>query len=86
MPLPSLYKSEDPARSWNVIHAAGYGAVVGALAAAFKTLGPFHVGAANLADGLLEIGGAVLAFALLCAAAAALRNFIAQRLIWHDGD
>lgn len=84
MPIPSLYKSDDPARAWNVVHAAGYGAVIGALAAAFKSVGPFRVGAASLTDALLEIGGAVLAFALLCAAAAALRNFIARRLIWHD--
>jgi VanZ family protein len=84
MPIPSLYKSEDPARAWNVIHAAAYGAVIGALAATFKSVGPFRVGAASLADALLEISGAVLAFALLCAAAAALRNIIARRLIWHD--
>ena len=32
-----------------------------------------------------EIAGAVLGFALLCAGATALRNFIARRVIWHDG-
>jgi hypothetical protein len=32
----------------------------------------------------LEIAGAALAFALLCAGAAALRNFIARRLIWWE--
>jgi hypothetical protein len=32
----------------------------------------------------LEIAGVALAFALLCAAAAALRNFIARRLIWPE--
>lgn len=90
MPLPSLYRSGEPTRAWNIAHAAGYGAVLGALAAAFKTLGPFHAGAGNLAAGhlagsLVEIAVAAVAFALLCAAAALLRNFIARRLIWHDG-
>jgi len=33
----------------------------------------------------MEIAAAALAFAVLCAAAAALRNFIARRLIWHEG-
>jgi hypothetical protein len=32
----------------------------------------------------LEIAGIALAFALLCAGAAALRNFIARRLIWPE--
>jgi hypothetical protein len=31
-----------------------------------------------------EIAGAVLGFALLCAGATALRNFIARRLIWPE--
>lgn len=84
MPLPSFHKSKAPARAWNVVHAAGYGAVLGALAAAFKTLGPFRVGARDLADSLVEIAVAALGFALLCAAAAALRNYIARRLIWHE--
>ncbi len=84
MPLPSLYKSEMPARAWNVAHAAVYGALIGALAAVFKTLGPFSAGRGGPADSLLEIGAAALAFALLCAGAAALRNFIARRLIWDD--
>jgi len=84
MPLPSLFKSEIPARPWNVAHAAVYGGVIGALAAAFKTLGQFRLDGEGLAGWLVEIGGAALAFALLCAGAAALRNFIARRLIWHD--
>jgi hypothetical protein len=33
-----------------------------------------------------EIAGSALAFALLCAGAAALRNFLARRLIWPQGD
>jgi len=28
--------------------------------------------------------GAALVFALLCAGAAALRNVVARRLIWHE--
>lgn len=82
--LLSFFKSETPERAWNVVHAALYGAVIGAAAAAFKTLGPFHAGTVNPSDSVLEIGGAVLAFALFCAAAAALRNFLARHLIWHD--
>lgn len=82
MPLPSLHRLD--ARAWNLVHAAGYGAVLGALAAAFKTLGPFRTGTKDLADSLIEIAVAALAFALLCAVAAALRNFIARRLIWHE--
>jgi len=87
MPLPSFYKSGEAARAWNVTHAAIYGAVGGALAAVFKTLGPLRAAAAaaNLADSLTEIAVAALAFALLCAAAATLRNFIARRLVWHEG-
>jgi hypothetical protein len=38
----------------------------------------------HVAVSLPEIAGAVLGFALLCAAATALRNFIARRLIWPD--
>lgn len=87
MPLPSLYRSREPASSWNVARAACCGAVIGALAALFKTLGPFRAGAGtgNLTDHLMEIAAAALAFALLCAAAATLRNFIARRLVWREG-
>jgi uncharacterized protein involved in response to NO len=84
MPLPSLYKSETPARAWNVMHAAGCGAMIGAVAAVLKALGLFHAGGRGFADSLIEIGVVALAFALLCATAAALRNFIAERLIWND--
>jgi hypothetical protein len=82
MPLPSFYRSQEPARAWNVFHAAGYGAVLGALAALFKTLGPFAAGAQRgFTDHLLEIALGTLAFALLCGAAATLRNFLARRLV-----
>lgn len=70
-------------------HAAGCGAVVGALAAIFKILGPAHaVAGQNLierfAGNIMEIVAATLSFALLCIGAAALRNFIARRFIWPE--
>jgi hypothetical protein len=86
MLFPSFFRWRTPARTWNVAHAAGYGAVIGAAAAAFKTFGPYRAGTVNLSEGLFEIGEAVLAFALLCAAAVLLRNFLARQLIWHDGN
>lgn len=90
MPLPSIYSAKDPMRDWNVGRAAGYGAVIGALAALFKTLGPLHRSALagtafeNLAANLREILVVTLAFALLCAGAAALRNLVARRLIRQE--
>jgi hypothetical protein len=86
MPLPSLWNSAEQSRPWSPAWAAGAGAVIGALAAVFKLHGPFHeVSAMTAATGPIanvpEIVGAALAFALLCAGAAALRNFIARRLI-----
>lgn len=90
MPLPSLYISGQEVRAWSVTRAAAYGAMVGALAALFKTLGLHQAGsvsanaAADIAANILEIAGATLAFALLCTGAAALRNLIARRLIWPE--
>ena len=86
MPLPSLYQSSDDASVWNVVHAAGYGALIGALAALFKVLGPFHAAnaAVSLTSRAVEIAAAAFVFALLCAGAAALRNFLARRVVWHD--
>ncbi len=88
MPLPSLFISRDRARAWSVARAAGYGAVIGALAAVFKTLGPLRetasMGTKNLAANSLKIAGATLAFAVLCAGASALRNFIARRFLWPE--
>ena len=70
------------------MRAAAYGAVIGALAAVFKLLRPLHEVSApseiHVANVVLEIVGAALAFALLCAGASALRNFIARRLIWPE--
>jgi hypothetical protein len=89
--LPSLYLSGNATRAWSVMRAAGYGAAIGAAAALIKTLGPLHaasgahVGAsAAVAASLPEILEATAAFAILCAAAAALRNAVARRLIWPD--
>lgn len=82
MPLPSFYKSAEPAHAWNVSRAAVYGALLGLLAALFRRLGPFaHSGGGPLTNAAAEVAFAVLAFALLCAAAALLRNFLLRRLI-----
>ena len=81
MPLPSLYVSGDKPREWNITRAAAYGAVLGAVAGLFKTLGLSHQA---IATSVSEIVGVALGFALLCAGATALRNFIARRLIWPD--
>jgi hypothetical protein len=78
MPLPSLYLSHDKAREWNVARAALYGAALGLLAGLFKTFGPLHHGVWSA----LEIAGATVGFAALCAAAAAIRNVVARRQIW----
>lgn len=80
MPLRWLFISRDRTRAWSVTRAAAYGAGIGALAALFKTLRPRHEAGSVPAD-FLEIAAAAQAFALLCAAAAALHNFIARRLI-----
>ena len=89
--LPSFYLSGDKARAWSMTRAAIYGAGIGVVAALFKTLGPSHgpfagsVGSGRFLPMLPEIVVAALSFAVLCAAAALLRNFIAQRLIWPRG-
>jgi hypothetical protein len=81
MPLPSLYVSGDRPRAWSIARAASYGAILGALAALLKTSGLSHQA---IATSVPEIVGAALGFALLCAGATALRNFIARRLIWPE--
>jgi hypothetical protein len=89
MPFPSLFQSSESAQEWSVARAGLYGAAIGSIAAMLKTLGPFRAAAGkgfadNLAANLQEIVIATLAFAALCAAASALRNFIARRLIWRE--
>jgi hypothetical protein len=79
-------------RAWNTARAALYGAAIGVAAAAIKLFAPWqqtwqqawtqpqHAMSAIVE----EFVGAALAFALLCGLAAALRNFIARRLIDPD--
>lgn len=84
MLLPSFYKIREPDRAWNVTHAACYGAIIGVLAAAFKTFGPLRASAAGLFGNLTEIAVATIAFSCLCIAAAMLRNYLARRLADND--
>ena len=81
--LPSLYASGDAARAWSLARAAAYGAGIGALAALVKIFG-LRQGGATAAP-FWDVAEAAVAFALLCAGAAALRNFLARRLIWREG-
>jgi hypothetical protein len=84
MPLPSLYSSGGTGREWSIARAAGIGAMLGVLTGLFRTLDPLHQTPAArpiVVAAVAEIAGAALGFALLCAAAAALRNFVARRLI-----
>ncbi len=81
MALPSLYRSDDAAQPWRVARAALYGLGAGGLAALFKNFAPLRISAGAGHGGIAEIAGAALAFALLFAAAAMLRNFLARRLV-----
>jgi hypothetical protein len=82
MPIPSLYLATDGGRPWNVGRAA-YGAGIGAIAGLFKTFRLVHAG--DPASGsVLQVLAAAVVFAVLCAGAAALRNFIARRVVWHE--
>ncbi len=66
-------------QTWNTGRATAYGAVIGAVAAAFKSFAPWSE-PHSLSAIAREVVGAALAFALLCGIAAALRNFIVRRL------
>jgi hypothetical protein len=85
--LPSFYLSPDKPQTWNVARAALFGAGIGFAAALFKAFAPLHgivaVGGRSVAvlANVPEIAGAALGFAVLCALAATLRNFIARRLV-----
>ena len=80
MPLPSLYPGEKGARDWRLARAAVYGGCIGLAAALFKMLGRACERTWTSAT-LLELGEAVVAFALLCAAAAFLRNLLVRRFV-----
>jgi hypothetical protein len=88
--LPSFYATKDGARPWSVTLWAAGGAALGVVAAAFKALGPLTSApmAASVSERFaakgLEIAAAAVVFALLCAAVAVLRNFVARRLIWPN--
>jgi hypothetical protein len=77
--LPSLFRSEEGTRPWNVPRAGLYGAGIGLVAALIKIFGPFHA-AERALPFALEVCFAVAAFAFLCAGAALLRNLLARRL------
>jgi hypothetical protein len=83
--LPSLHRSETTVQPWSIGRAAAYGAFIGALAALFKAWAPLRLTAEIEGGGLsavaVEVAGAAIGFALLCAAAAALRNFLARQLV-----
>jgi hypothetical protein len=83
MPVPSLYPTTDSARPWNLARVAAYGAGIGAVAGLLKTFAMLHAGAAA-SGAVFEVLTASLAFALLCAGAAALRNYIARRVVWGE--
>lgn len=87
MPLPSFYRSGDSFRPWRISLAAACGAGIGALAALFKTMAPVGLsgGLLDRSATIAEIATVAACFALLCAAAAMLRNFVARRLIWNEG-
>jgi len=82
--LPSLYASGDAAWAWSLARAAAYGAGIGALAALVKIFG-LRQGGATAAP-FWDVAEAAVAFALLCAGAAALRNFLARRAIWPQAN
>ncbi len=80
MPLPSLFFGQEAERDWRLTRAAIYGAGIGVAAALFKMLSPFGERTWTSAK-FLELGEAALAFALLCAGAALLRNALARRFV-----
>jgi hypothetical protein len=68
---------------WNSGRAMFFGAGLGIVAAGFRLIAPWS-GPHSLFSVAEELVGAALAFALLCGLAAALRNFVAERLIWRE--
>jgi hypothetical protein len=86
MLLPSRQLKAASARPWSIPRALAYGAVIGMLAATVKSFGLARDSVAAHGGSLAEIAGAAVGFALLCAGAAAARNFLARRLIWRDAE
>jgi hypothetical protein len=80
MPLPSLYPGQKGDRDWRLARAVAFGGGIGLAAALFKMLGPSGERTWTSAM-LLELGEVAAAFALLCAAAALLRNTLARRFV-----
>jgi hypothetical protein len=68
---------------WNSGRAMLYGAAIGLAAAGVRLMAPWSEPHSAL-SAAGELVGAALAFALLCGLAAALRNFIARRLVWRE--
>jgi hypothetical protein len=71
-------------RPWNTVRAVIYGAALGFAAAAVKSFAPWSEPYDGGLAMIEEFAGATLAFALLCGVAAALRNFVARRLLWRE--
>ncbi len=88
--LPSFYATKEGVHPWSVGRWAIGGAALGAVAGMLKALGPLTGGTTTMSLGERvaakgpEIAAAAVAFALLCAVVAAMRNFLARRLIWPD--
>ncbi len=80
MPLPSLYPGNDGAQDWRLTRAAAYGAGIGFAAALFRMLGPFGE-RISLPARFLDLAEAALAFALLCAGAAFVRNMLTRHFV-----
>jgi hypothetical protein len=66
-------------RPWNTLRVTAYGGAIGLTAALFKSFAPWSDPQSGAAIAR-ELIGAMLAFALLCGLAAALRNFILRRM------
>jgi hypothetical protein len=66
---------------WNTARATFYGVAIGLAAAAVKLVAPWGEPHGSTVAIIQEFVGAGLAFGLLCGVAAALRNFVARRLI-----
>lgn len=83
--LPSLHGAETDVRPWSIWRAAVFGACIGTLAALFKAWAPLRLTAGirgrEFSALAVEVAAAAIGFALLCAAAAALRNFLARQLV-----